>query len=204
MKQLKIITLKLAVFSFFIFGIPSCDDCRGVEAVNGQVSINDLASTSINKVTGSGFEQYQNTDTLDAVHEFALLLGLDINVNYLADARDYGFFTNTAFACSPAENYSMADSVKSVIITSNNDFNNEYPAGANLAEIFKMVELGNERIDFSADYLNDAYFLNRLQQDPLTLYITGTPAIASKHVFTIEIETNLRSLSITTEEVVLE
>ncbi|QCK16855.1 DUF5034 domain-containing protein [Mangrovivirga cuniculi] len=163
-----------------------------------------ISNSSIQKATGAGFEQYQDTDTLDAVYEFVLMQSLDLNVNFLSEATSYGLFSTTAYACSPLVSYSLMDSVKSVVITSDNDFNSEYPAGTNLVGLFNMLDIGSERIPFSADNLNNAYFLDNFQKDPLTLYITKAPGEASKHVFTIEIETSSKTLSSTTDEVILE
>ncbi|WP_262710363.1 hypothetical protein [Mangrovivirga cuniculi] len=42
MRHFKTIILKISVMSFFIFGIPSCDECKGDEGGTLQVSINDF------------------------------------------------------------------------------------------------------------------------------------------------------------------
>lgn len=182
--------LFLVVFCgpFVLSFISSCD--KGGRCGSGEYNAKDICVQVDSLHIGARYASDDNGRDLDAnAHIRATNLVL-VTTFYGPDVvcvrpRTDNSFVTTAYACSPVlPDYVVKDHIIEMTITSNEDFDAEYPAGSNLNAYFNLPALtdvnSNEFSDYTAS--NEiAEHRARLQQ---------APAKEGLHTFTISYKMN--------------
>lgn len=165
--------LVVAVLLVNITGISSCiggaGTCIGVEPPTTCIKMNQLDLLPINN--NSGLHLSAN----DTVFYNELTIELHGMVAERSCYRRVESWLGTSvYACSQDINYIVEDSVRSINITANADFDSNHPAGSSLNDLFSF---------------SDINFLNRpIQYDHFDISLTAAPKQTTPLAFTVAIK----------------
>lgn len=174
---------------FYSLGlIISCSDPCGVD---GPVYFKATNYNSAGiKLTGTDQLSSQEFYTFALIHtnKFVSYDSLGILIQYEIETMAYQDFqwghVNAAYACSPAEIYQSLDDV---VITSDTDYNQQYPAGTDLSNII-AIRNGLRKEGFTMpDYLNQYALLDRNQ---ILITFTVPPDKSATHNISIQLDLN--------------
>lgn len=178
MKKSIILLVGLLLLNTMLGMLSSCDDCNP-----NPTSINLKSITSTFKII-KGNELNSNNQLVYILSEDTISnsgikfdsLGIDI----IADYNSFSYtpnhnWNNAAYACEPAMDFSLLDSL---IITSNSDYNINFPAGSNLASLVK-IRAGYSVNSYPIyELLDQNYFINFIQ----------APSQTSIHQFNVSLK----------------
>lgn len=150
---------------------------------------------------------YVRLDSLPKTTSYAYTrvgIHLEVKAEYYSviPINSYG----TLMACDPLPNghEGSKEKVSTIRITSNQDFNTEYPAGTDLAELFLIKKMGLYN-SWSEDVAVNLRTYSNAQPSPemaYTLWLAKPPVSSKKHIFTIIYEqTNGDKYTVTTNEI---
>jgi len=173
--------LTFSFFTFMTFGvalISSCKPCGNEGAITFQTA---NFTVSLNKITGATtvntFEFFEITPLeSDRVSYDSLMMLLDYELQEVAYVEAVPNFGNRLYACDPAQNY---DRLESYQITSDQDYNSQYPAGADLSAIFRIT------FDKGTSRSNTIPLGHWLNSNTLNITIAEAPDFTADHTFTI-------------------
>lgn len=164
-------------FTLMLVGLSSCENNCG--STRSKFRVTSLEWGNV-KATASG-ELVEIQDNTVAYNEYAILIE-PVTETYIS----YEPGLNTPlFACSPADP-TTDDAITDIQITANKDFDDDYLAGENLAELFDVIvydynNIINERFDL-IDFLNTNPFAPR----QITLVLKQQPETDNEFQFTVK------------------
>ncbi len=166
----------------------ACCDCiepTHINYTNCSLTINNLDNSGANpKVTQS------NTILKDA---FGIRVAVIRNENICKVKTNKSFFFQSAFAyscyCPPELEYLPLDSIISVKVITNKDFNSEYLENSDVSEYF-FVFRENEFyiIDEYIDNIETTFYDSKNKTLEFDLLLMTPPTIGTEHQFTIIVE----------------
>lgn len=190
----------------------SCDDLVGI-VTHSTIEITGIESTSlfrrvpVSNTPDSNFPDSATPDSavLEAVDqtsgtEFSNLV-IDLRLSWIEEQHRFrapstfiqsmlDWFVSPAIACSLAPlNDDYQPAVSRIDIYSDSDFNDDFPAGSNLTEVFRAIgELDENNFAFAGGADNDTFRSARnYRVEPLWRdgVLATTPVTPSMHIFTI-------------------
>ncbi len=177
-------TIKLLLGLVLFFGIPSCEKspCTGATTYNAKIT--NIKTDIVNKRIGESWVNY-NGESISPEDSFSIYFQIDYRQIAQRKTKEISF-SNNLFACEPAYIPLLNQEFKSLTITSNNDFNDDFPKGANLVPIFELYSLNGQFFNL-LNYLktNPKEFINNSSR----LYFAQNPSKANQHILTFELET---------------
>lgn len=201
---------KLVLFTLFIFGIPSCQedcDCCDLEAVYFAARVVDFDADEVKKqVAPKEWQAYLTGDTINAIGDLSILLRTNFEriVFQKSSGRSVGF-VNAAYACTPALNPTTDQGFVSLGITSSADYNENYPAGTDLLDLFTTYtgscHSGNHEPIALTQYLemySQCFILSGTR-----IYLGSNPSSPSAHTFEFELQLSDTTIHFHSPEIIL-
>ncbi|MDR9375394.1 MAG: hypothetical protein RI842_08155 [Schleiferiaceae bacterium] len=181
--------LKLLFLLAFITGIPSC--CNPPEQPHYEVGIGNFYIEEVARLNAQGqIETYRSGDTLEAEKEMLLKIRLVTARKEIAQGSPVmsGFLSPSAYACDEGfPSFELAYQELELSIVSPYDYDERYPAGADLSALFQVYKPYDSTFrPLPALFAEDP--LQVIQQFP-DLRISQSPAETSRQVFEIRLRT---------------
>lgn len=175
----------ISFYSLMVFAsIPSCDDCGGLSDTKFKVVELSEELQKATKSTTNGNWEFTDLSS-DSIFFFEYAIHLIHEIEYFSDNRLPSFnLIQSAYACDPEPARSQ-DRLENIIIRSNTAFNTDYPAGANLSELFDVVVYSN---DLFYERLALSDYLATMPEGPyqLVLLLNEQPSETQSFSFDIE------------------
>lgn len=200
---------RLLFLIIFIFGIPSCKkdcDCCDLEPSYFNARISDFEVKRVERqVSSADWEPYQQGDTVNANGD--LVIYFQSNIERLAFRHrtvNSGLFTHSAYACSPAELPRTKQEFVSLSISSNEDYDDEHPAGSELIDLFftrgEHDGEHDQKMPLSSHLeTNSDYFILHAPW----VFLNKNPGKVSTHIFKFELVLSDTTLNFQTPAITL-
>jgi len=176
----KIINTLLLTFGLGLFGMlinSSCNDDDYIDQSGCGLPPRTLDSLSLKRMTindESFVEEIDDIETFSGSFQ-ELFYGIEAHsFEFPQHIQSFNLNLNTTslYACSPLIYYGKIDSL---IITSNTDYNDDYPANTSLSPIMNLVSEG-----VTAEALNGEIF----HENTILMHLNEAPSINSDHTLT--------------------
>lgn len=173
----------IAVFVgiFLLQTLTSCclGDCCG-DGGGGKFRFENFELTTYVATSGSdlNYDQLSVADSGEEMNWNQLVLKIDPAVDHISYLNFSGGFSSS-YACSPAPP-SPTSRVINIAISSNQDYNEDYPAGSNLIELFDEYHFYSKRKTPLQEYWVDNY--------EFFIVLNEAPLETKEHVLRIYIE----------------
>jgi hypothetical protein len=167
MKILKIISCFTFCFSIILVSIlyQSCKPIRNCNVLN------DIYGSYFNRSTDSTLSDSSSVKAT----EFGIAVAFRQNSYQCKNESNFSFISK-AYAYKPSIQYYNLDTIKSISITSNQDFDASHAAGALLNDCFIIPDL--DSINISNAYFDNAFGFN--------LLLKKMPSAEKYHQFTVK------------------
>ena len=176
------------VSAFLLKILVSCDDCGPFNIPDLKVDSFQLTDYRILRIN-PGNEFYYDIEPNNSksvfydsllIHFQPMLVDEETLSEETLSNNSFGF--STSFACSPAPPEYL-DKISEIVITSNSDMSEDYPANSSLNDLF-----GVSHSYFIDNLLFDGYFATRPIDDYGYYFrMNSAPTESRKHIFTIQI-----------------
>jgi len=201
MRIRKVAFLIITVFTVRI--LISCCDCP--LTTEYQYSFDYI---SVYNLDNSGNELIISQTNIIPKKAYGILIDFSLLKVGLNNIQLEGFPVANAFDCfCPAETqYTPKDTIVSITITTNNDFDNQHPAESNISDLFKL--LGSDRYITIQEFLRMSekiYEYTKPENEKIDLFLLQPPEVAGEYSFKVEVLlSDNRLLTMTANPVILE
>ncbi|MCB0697883.1 MAG: DUF5034 domain-containing protein [Chitinophagaceae bacterium] len=161
--------LLLPLLVINIAGLVSCGTCIGVKAPHECITYTDIGIRALDIRDSS---ELQTGDSI-AYSNFAIQLSVNDDARY-CHSENSALLGNTAYACSKSAIPIIQDSIVSIEVISDHDFDDAHTAGSDLTAYFVIPD----RVALNSPGNFDMNYLELYQ----------APAFTSTHTFTIMLQ----------------
>lgn len=189
--------------TFSLRVLSSCCDCPPTSEF--QYSFDYI---SVYNLDNSGKESVISQTNVIPKEAYGILIDFSLLKISLNSFHLKGFSEANAFDCfcPPETRYTPKDTITSIVIISNNVFDNQHPAESNISDLFKI--LGSDNYISIQEYLKKSekiYEYNKPENEKINLFLLQPPSSAGDFRFTVEVHlSDNRILSMIANPVTLE
>jgi len=183
----KLLCILTGYLSFFLLGLISCEKCGPFPEKFKLVGFDVNTVSAIYSQTGEQEISLQEI-TNDTIKYDLYSISIDAKIKALVNTGHKNNsldLINSAFACSPGV-LKTDERIKSILITSDKDFDATHPSGTDLSELFDIVvyddanNINNEKFKLK-DYISTKPSV----PNTMILILNSSPALSQNFEFTL-------------------
>ncbi len=198
MKNIAVLLVLIATFGLMGIVLTGCNlddenDCTSQSNTFTIVGYNGLVAEGEDElIFGGAAGEFATTDAdFNTTFDSLMIVYQAFVAPFISEVVEpKGSFISSAYAECVPQPIQMVNFIDSVYITSNNDYNAAFPAGADLASIFTVRQF-NEDVGFLAEAVRIPEFLAQNRAIRGTSFEIYRPAIApsvsKEHIFTVTV-----------------